>query len=422
MIRKEVLISKTAVALWLINPLLSLFYSLRHIRDPKVFPTLLLFSFFFGLTFVVPEDQEGAADSARYAAELKELHRQPMDFQDIVNYLYNADSGKLDVYQPVVTWLLSYFTDNPQWLFALFASVFGWFWFRNIQLVVRLLPAHTNGLLLLLLVLFAMISPIWEINGVRMWTAAQIFVHGLLLIFLMEEKKGYIYCIAALFVHFSFSLLLALLLVYRFLPKQTDVLFVAYVVSLFVRELNIEVIQQYLDMLPDFMQTRKGYVSDASIEEFKEIQATGGGLSWHVLLAEGIQRYLFLLLSLLLYLGIRFRPAEQTLFVRRIFNAGLFLSAFANIAANLPSGSRFAVIAQSVMLAGFLLFYGQLGWQSFWQRNILRAAAPFLIFLLLFKLRTGFDFISLTTVLGNPFIALLVTDNVPLMELFKSLL
>lgn len=422
MIHKEILISKTAVALWLINPLLSLYYSLRHIRDPKVFPALLLFSFFFGLTFVVPEDKEGAADSARYAAELKELHHQPMSFQEIVDYLYNSDSNKLDVYQPIVTWLLSYFTDNPQWLFALFASIFGWFWFRNIQLITQYLPLNTDWLLLLLLLLFAMINPIWEINGVRMWTAAQIFVYGLLLIFLAEEKKGYAYCIAALFVHFSFSLPLGILLVYRFLPKHTHLFFGVYIVSLFVRELNVEMIQQYFELLPGFLQTRKGYVSDASMEQFQEMQTTGGGLSWHVLLAEGIQRYLFLLLTLMLYAGIKLRPVEQTLFLERIFNFALFLSAFANVAANLPSGGRFLIIAQSVMLAGFLLFYGWLGWQSFWQRNILKAAAPFLIFLLLFKLRTGFDFISITTVIGNPLVAMLVTDDVPLMEFIKSLL
>jgi hypothetical protein len=422
MIRKQILISKTAVVLWLLNPLLSLYYSLRYIRDPKVFPALLLFSFFFGLTFVVPEDKEGAADSARYAVELKELHHQPMSFQDIVDYLYNSESGKLDIYQPIVTWLLSYFTDNPQWLFALFASVFGWFWFRNIRLIIQQLPVHTDWILVLFLLLFAMINPIWEINGVRMWTAAQIFVYGLLLIFLTENKKGYAYCVAALFVHFSFALPLGILLAYRFLPKHINLFFGAYVLSLFVRELNVELIQQYFELLPDFLQTRKGYVSDASMEQFQEMQTTGGGLSWHVLLAERVQRYLFLLLSLLLYAGIKLRPSEQTLFVSRIFNFALFLSAFANAAANLPSGGRFLIIAQSVMLVSFLLFYGWLGRQSFWQRNILKASTPFLVFLLLFKLRTGFDFISITTIIGNPLIAMLVTDNVPLIEFIKSLL
>lgn len=423
MMRNGFFMSKTAFFLWLIHPLFSLYYGLRHIKDPHIFPVLALFSFFFGMTFVVPEDKDGAADSARYATELKELHHRSLGMGDVVDYLYNSESGKIDVYQPLLTWLLSYLTDNPQWLFAVFGLVFGWFWFKNIQLITEHLPQERNYIVVLLLLLFALLNPIWEINGVRMWTAAQIFVYGLLLVFLNNEKRGYFYCIGSLLVHFSFALPLLLLLAYRFLPKQIDLFFAVYVMSFFVRELNVEALQKYFELLPDFLQTRKGYISDASMEQFQEMQETGGGLSWHVRLAEMLHRYFFLLFAVLLYLGMKARRAVAVdNFVKNLFLFALFFSAFANVAANLPSGGRYLTIANSVLLVGFILFYSRWGRQSFFQNFILNLTSLPLFFLLLFKLRTGMDFISILTIVGNPVVAALITDNVPLIDFIKSLL
>jgi hypothetical protein len=416
-------VKKSAYILWLINPLASLYYSLHHIRNPRVFPAFLLFSFFFGLTFVLPSEQQVAADSARYAAELRILSQQSHSFQEVTDYLYSSESGKIDLYQPILTWLVSNFTDNPQWLFAIFGLVFGWFWFKNIQLLVNFLPAKLGWGFILLLFLFALINPIWGINGVRMWTAAQVFVYGTLLIFLQSKKNGYYYCITSLFVHFSFALPLVVLLAYQFVPKHTRLFFVGYIFSFFISELNIELIQQYFELLPDFLQTRRTYISNEAFDLLQERQASDGGLSWHVLLSKKVQQYFFLFSAIVIFGELMWKKRKVAQQFIKLFDFALAFAVFSNLAANVPSGGRFQVVAHMLMAAAISLFYkDMLRYRASYYRSYLKLSLPFLLFLLVFKVRVGFDYIGVVMAFGNPFIAVIVRDDIPLIDFIKSIL
>lgn len=413
---------KHILILWLISPLLSLYFSLKDIRNPKILPAFVLFSFFFGLSFVVPENVAGSADAARYAEELRLLNNSSFGLTEISNYLYNPETKKIDIYQPLTTWLISLFTDSPRWLFAVFGLVFGWFWFRNIQLVIKYAPHKMDWALVTLFILFALTNPIWQINGVRMWTAAQIFAYGVFLLFLAKRKSGYYYCAASILVHFSFIIPFALLLAYHLIPnKNTKVFFLLYVGSFTVNELNIETIRQYFEMLPDVFQSRKGYLNEAYVERFMEGRASGGSTGWHVLLSRKIQTYFFFLSTVLIYIELQFRQIKISRLFRGIFNLALFFSAFANIASNLPSGGRFYVIANTIMIVAFILFYSERVNNLSFYRTALKVAMPFLLFLIIFKIRVGFDYMGVVTILGNPIIAVFAPNEIPLIDFVKSL-
>jgi hypothetical protein len=47
---------------------------------------------------------------------------------------------------------------------------------------------------------------------------------------------------------------------------------------------------------------------------------------------------------------------------------------------------------------------------------------PLLIFYCIFTIRVGFDYMGISTFIGNPFAALLIEDNTPLIEFVKSFL
>ena len=68
----------------------------------------LLISFFFGFSFVI--DPNSGVDSTRYAQELKQLYDSKVSFDAYFSQIYSEESSKLDIYQPLLTWLVSQFT------------------------------------------------------------------------------------------------------------------------------------------------------------------------------------------------------------------------------------------------------------------------------------------------------------------------
>ena len=63
----------------------------------------LLISFFFGFSFVIAPNS--GADSTRYAQELKQLYDSKVSFDAYFSHTYSEESSKLDIYQPLLTWL-----------------------------------------------------------------------------------------------------------------------------------------------------------------------------------------------------------------------------------------------------------------------------------------------------------------------------
>ena len=166
---------------------------------------------------MIPENVPGAADSARYARQLIEAHNQPLSWSYFLSMLY-AEGGFVDIYQPFVTWLVAIFTDNPRILMAIFGAVFGFFYAQNLWMVFSRIKARVGWLLFFFMLAFALVNPIWNINGVRMWTAAQIFLYGVFRLSLENDKKGFIWAATSILVHFSFLFPFALLLSFWFIP------------------------------------------------------------------------------------------------------------------------------------------------------------------------------------------------------------
>lgn len=210
--------------LWLINPFLSLIYLLRNFGKHQVLWPFLLVSFFFGFSFVI--DPGSYVDSTRYARDLRLAHEEQATFQEYVLERYlGGDGGELDIYQPTLTWLVSLFTSDYRWLFGLYALVFGYFWFKSLLLIRQYLSPDLATLSVIVLVTIAVINPIWSINGVRMWTAIQIFFYGLLMLYLQGKTyKCWLIMAAAPLIHFSLAIGLVVFFffsVFRLLKTST---------------------------------------------------------------------------------------------------------------------------------------------------------------------------------------------------------
>ncbi len=139
-----------------------------------------------------------------------------MNLRELWQSFYSDSSGYVDILQPMVTYLVSRFTDNPTILFTIFGLIFGYFYSRNIWYVLGKIHGGITLVLFVFVLTFALINPIWNINGFRMWTAAQIFLYGTLPYLLEGKSKGLIWAAVSVFVHFSFLLPLTVLVLFFF--------------------------------------------------------------------------------------------------------------------------------------------------------------------------------------------------------------
>jgi hypothetical protein len=401
--------------LWLFNPFIALIYALRNFSKTKVFPWFLI-SLYFGISFIVSQT---GGDSQRYAAELVRYNQSSISFVDLLANLYNEEGGNTDIYQVLVTWLVSLFTDRPKFLFGVFAVVFGYFWYKSIEIIIKASDTvrYKSNLVGLVLIMILLTNPIWSINGVRMWTAVQIFMYGVLCVEVKKDNKGYLWIFSTILVHISLGSILIWYLIYKLLPlKRINILFYAYVISFFFGELNIEVLRTYTDQLPGFLESKKSYVGEEYMEVIGEMDNQA---AIHYVLANTFKKYLVLGIVIYMYIKSFLKGKTNNVLFEKLFKLSMFMALFANIAASVPSGGRFLVLTDMLMLSTFVFF---LTLNQVKIEYILKnIVSGILVFLIIFQIRTGFDFIGIFYFIGNPIIMLFFDDTTPVIDFVKSI-
>ena len=407
-------ISQNQVFLFIIWPFGQMISALRNFRKPWSMTLLWLFCVYFGLVFVYGDPFfEGGSDSSRYARVLIDLHAQPVSFDALWSSLYSIDSNLLDIYQPLLTWLISIFTGNPAFLFSAFAAVFGFFYVKNLWMIFSRISVKVGVILFLFMLGYALVNPIWKINGVRMWTAAQVFLYGNLLFFLYNDKRGLWWSAASLFFHFSFMFPVAILLFWQFVPRKAGLIFGFYIATLFVSEINLLGVRNLLSFLPDIFQSRvSSYTDEAYALKIAERQSGA-----HVILAENITRWVTYLWIIFAFLKRKdWKDNYKTYY--NLFLFALFLGSLANIASNVPSGGRFLTVSKGLFYALFVLLLGKNYLQLKWLKII---SFPLLAYAAIFQIRVGFEYMGFLTVAGNPLIALFIDTQTPLIDFVKEI-
>jgi hypothetical protein len=404
--------------LFLFWPFGVLINSLFHFRSREAKIVFWLFCIFFGLSFIVDRNIESLADSKSYAAALVAMHNQPFSFDTLISSLYNPQTGVTDIYQPIATWLVAIFTGDTRWLFALFAAVFGYFLTQNLWMVFQRIERKVDFILFIFILYFSIINPIWNINGVRMWTAVHIYFYGILQYFLNKNKKALIWCAVSFLFHFSMLFPIALIGLYLILPSKTNLYFVFFIVSAFLKEINLAQVQQALSFLPEIFQ----YKVAAYTNENYALMVSQGmeNAAWHFKLALLFRTYTFYLWVILVYIKrnswLQGRPQ-----LKMFFDFSLFFGGFAQIASLMPSGFRFMTIAYLSFFTVFVLLL------SVRKRPALMKAfayisLPLIAFVIIFLVRVGTAYFGVLIFIGNPILNFLIPDQTPLIDIVKQFL
>lgn len=403
-------------------PILYLFEAIKNFRNPSARNLFWYFCVFYGLVHIYMLDgfQTGeGADSVRYAIALERMHDSDLTWEALKSSFYGGTDGGTDIYQAITTFLVSRFTGNAHILFCVFAVVFGFFYSRNIWYILSKCPRKLGFQLGVFIVSFALLTPIWLINGVRMWTALQVFMYGFLPYLLDKDRTKIWWSYGAFLFHFSFLALIALLLIYQFAPHKRLPFFILFILTFFVGELDLVIVREKLLGLglTAFESKINTYTDDHVLESMRK---WAEGYSWHVILAKNVSKYIYQGFIVVSYLALRRVEISKQHILNNLFCAAALFYSFSNIVASMPSGGRFALPAQMLSIITAIMIFPLLANDNI--RSLYTLAAWGLIYPIIFSIRAGMDFWGISLLITNPVTCWFFEDNTPIIEFIKSVL
>ena len=421
--------SSTAFILTLVFPFGGLIYTLSHWRESWAKNTFWLACIYLGAVLIYWHQGTNlgeGGDGGRYVLELMAMHNSNLTLSQILAQ-YQIDQNTMDLYQPLLTYFISRFTDNGHVLFAVFAIIFGFFYSRNIWYILEKLHEKQFGEMFILVSLYFLISPITHINGVRMWTALHVFVYGMMPYLLECDRSKLWWVLLTPLIHFSFLYVAIFAVVWFLFPYRMKtqssllrtVAFVSFVTTLFVNTLNLDAVSGMLtEYSPESYEKRiESYVSNDVASNRSDAQALN---NWYVA-ASGNVKHWCLSILLLALLPCLMRNFKQKSELMHLYVFSLFLGSFANIMALIPSGGRFQLLSQMFKVPLILLVAMSVPkTDSF--RKYVNVALVLLLIPFVVEFRKLFDYFSITAVFGNFITMFFWESNVSLMTLIKRLL
>lgn len=394
------------------SPFIGLVQAIKHYKESWAKNSIWLFVIFYGYTMYRPVEM----DSSRYVDKLHERYMLPLNWEVFVDNFYSEETGTVDIYQPLITYLLSLFTDNGNLLFAVFGIFFGYFYSRNIWLVLDLSKSQKmNRTMVVLIITFTFVVGFWNLNGVRMWTAAHMFFYGGFLLLVNGNKKGAIIAILSILVHFSFVLPVGILLFFYFIKIPWRILYLLFVSSFFISSLNIESVRSQLESIaPDFLLPRvKSYTTDEYIETISDLNSK---VNWYVnYYSLSINWYIMILFTIIYFSNAKFNTFNKSF--SNLFGFSLLFLSIGNITSLLPSGGRFLSVAQLFGITLLYFYYVLYDDRVFKKWAML--FSPLLLFFIIVSIRMSFGTVTLMTVLTNPILATFIDLPIPLIDLIK---
>jgi hypothetical protein len=405
--------------LFFVWPLLAVVSAFRNYNSNWGKNILWAFIAFYGFSFAIgAESQE--SDIVRYVAEVEYLHGIDMTVTDALRYY--MQSGEVDILRTFIAVLLSRITDSQAVLTLVYGIIFGFFFSRNIWYVLDRLEDRIKPITMLLLVCFFLVIPIWNITTFRMWTAAHIFIYGLLPFLFEGKKQGIIIASSAIFVHFALLVPIAIMFSYLLFGNRLGLYFAFFLATFFISEINLSAFNNIIESYaPEIIQDRtSSYRSETKVEEFREGE-TQESRVWYAIWYGRALKWSIMGFLVVLFLKGRsfFKKNNEWL---NLFSFTLLFYGVANLFSSLPSGARFIAIANLLALA-LIILYIQNRKQEVVMERFVWGATPALLLFIIVAFRIGLYSMSATAIFGNPVIAMFfIGEHISLNDVMKMIL
>ena len=407
--------------LFLLQPFLLLIISLKNYKAEWAKNSVWLITIFYGLTFAIAPDS--TADSVRYAARLEQMYYSDFTLSMLISMFF-VPGGYTDIYQPLLTYIVSRFTSDYSVLFGVFGFVLGYFYSRNIWYTIKLTDNKLNQYTVLLIFVFAFIVSISSgINGVRMWTGAHIFVFGLFVYFLDGRKYGVIIALSSILVHFSYVAPAILLLFYLVAGNRLVIYYIIFVFSYFIGQIDFEIGRQIASLFPAYIEDgTSGYIGESREQSF---MAQERERVWFMTLNSVAFPLAILLLSSYLFIFKR-KFIENVQYLHNLFAFGLLFYGVFNIFGFYPSVGRFLSPAGMILFAVFIGYIAN--YKISFRKNdnrflwIILLVSPALLLNLAIAVRVFLGNASYLFFIGNPLFAPFLHSDMGIYEFIRQLI
>lgn len=339
------------ILLFLINPFLSAINSLINIRDKQSQKLLYLWFLVFGAAFCAVDK---TADSFRWVEIFNVESRYSFQqyLSDISEY-FSFDSDIKDIYGLSVNFLVGRFTDNYHWTYFIYAAVFGFFYIKTLDLLLRY-NVENKWAFYAFLFMFCFSNPIFNINGMRMWTAAWIGVYSVLKIILDNKKRYLLLLLLTPLIHDSFFIWIAFFLFAYLTWRAKDLWVGLFVLSSVVSAISyLDLLQEFSYLFPQFIQNQIwSYTQSIDALEIMSgsIQAS---MPLYARVFNALPGYFTLLLSYLLIFNRKI--INESHCRTKFFYIYLAIASLANFVSGIPSMGRFKALCVPLLMINWAM-------------------------------------------------------------------
>lgn len=260
------------IVLFFVSPFLGLLniFKLRNEKEIVFFVML-----FFGLAGSVAVFEKGSDGfTHRFNAEKDYLDMTLPQFVEKSYQIlsFNSVEGSTDIYIHSISFLSASILQAPDLTHVFSALVLGFFFSKSVLLVLKdNLNAKKGAILLGCIALFLLIRSLGALNSIRMWTGMWVLFYGTYSWALTKEKKYLFVSLFAVFVHFSYGVILIPVIIGYLLQNRKILLVTIYAVSFF-STLGFNVVESYIPQskLIESKQKTYGITSDEDEDRYED--------------------------------------------------------------------------------------------------------------------------------------------------------
>lgn len=326
--------------IFLLNPFISAILSFKNIRDGASHLFLYLWFLTFGIGFCALNEM---ADSFRYVEEfLVEANYSWAQYLNEVSEWLTFESNIKDIYTLTVNVFVGKFSNNYHWTYLIYAAVFGFFYIKSLKIFLRYDRVTNNLVFYALLFMFCYSNPIFNINGVRFWTAAWIGVYVALNAFVKKDYKKLPFLLLLPIVHGSSVIWIGIMVVAWLLQRFQLFTILMYIASAFVSAVSyFDVLSDYSYLFPQFIQNQIwAYTeSEMALERLAGISQYGKAYADFLI---ALPFYFQILMCILLILNRK--KINKDRYAGRLMNIMLAMAAITNVLSGIPSMGRFQAL------------------------------------------------------------------------------
>ncbi len=374
---------------------------------------------FMGFVFIYNPIGGTSADSSSIAQGLTDMHINPVNFEKVSSYFF-TEEGSLDIYQELIVFIVSVFTGNAHVLFLVFSIIYGFFYSRNLWIVLDIFEEkNVPWWIWIVIIMFILLNPIWDINGGRMWVALHVFLYGILNFYMKDDKIKIIWSLISVFIHFSFIFPVVLFIIYQFLHKKNlTIFFILYFVAITFSEINIQSLKDSLiEILPSQLSRKtESYMDEDHVQNVIEYY---DNFSLYLIIAEKMAKYFILII--LLFFWVNLKKIFQDEISRHLLSLFLFFAAIFEMFSVIPSFGRFLVLSNMIFYTLLLVLLFNKNKANIDLRNIVKYLSPLLVLPILLSLRIGCNYYGLSLFWGNFISAIFIDDKANLIDLIKKI-